>query len=341
MRLPHAVAAVLVVAALAPAASLGDTVKEFSVSADRLTSITTGADGSMWVAAKRGIGKLSSAGALSFYTVSEIGDDQVTALAVAPDGRVLGGGQNGHLIRINGDGAQVLRMVSGFAAMPTGASFLPDGRLWMMLSGQAQPVLIDPLLDVVGLTTLQQRVWPDHEADPIDLQASVIGPDNALWAVDTTGDRVVRFEPLLGGFTTFDLPRGGFPTDIAVGPDGAFWITEDQSNKIVRMTTGGAVTEFAIPTKNSAPRGIAAGADGALHFTEYAANKIGRITTDGQVSEVKLPTAGSGPWDITAGPEGKLWATQALVNKVVQVTPGASKRSARRLSRARSRHRAR
>jgi virginiamycin B lyase len=187
--------------------------------------------------------------------------------------------------------------------------------------------------------------------------AIVAGPDGAMYASDSSLDRVwrvsdsgrVRFFELDGGATgiasahgalwvsnrdqssivklgldgsqtSFPVTPGAFPSDITLGSDGALWFTESRGDAIGRVTADGKVTEYPLPTANAFAADITAGPDGALWFTEQGANKVGRITTAGVITEFTLPTADSLPGPIVAGADGALWFGEANTNKIGRMT---------------------
>jgi virginiamycin B lyase len=185
----------------------------------------------------------------------------------------------------------------------------------------------------------------------------VAGPDGAMYASDSSLDRVwrisdsgrVRFFEMSGGATgiasahgslwvsnrdessivklgldgsqtSYPLTPGAFPTDIVLGSDGALWFTESRGNAIGRVTADGKVTEYPLPTPDAFAADITPGPDGALWFTESNGNKVGRITTAGAITEFTLPTADSLPGPIVAGADGALWFAERNTNKIGRMT---------------------
>lgn len=137
---------------------------------------------------------------------------------------------------------------------------------------------------------------------------AALGSDGNLWiagfgnsfGADNTTNQIIRLTPS-GQQTSFMLPPGRGPNDIALGPDGALWFTEYISNSIGRITTAGEYSSCPLPNAaaNPGPYGIVAGPDDALWFTEFAAGAIGRISG----SCVPAPPAPPLPSRNTLAPE--------------------------------------
>jgi virginiamycin B lyase len=173
------------------------------------------------------------------------------------------------------------------------------------------------LPQAVAAQTVTEFSIPTPGSQPFGITA---GPDNALWFVESAGNKVGRISTS-GAITEFPIPTAGSrPTAIAAGPDGNLWFTELQGNKIGRITTAGVITEFSLPIPFSSPAGITRGPDNALWFAEILGNRIGRITTSGAISEFTIPTPGSQPSYITTGPDGALWFSESAANKIGRVT---------------------
>jgi streptogramin lyase len=105
-------------------------------------------------------------------------------------------------------------------------------------------------------------------------------PDNNIWFIDVTGNKIWRLEIASRNLTSFTIPTpDSFPNDIAVGGDGNLWFTEGGAGKIGRITTSGVITEFG--SGLSLPFSIAAGPDGNVWFTQRFTTQIGKITPAG------------------------------------------------------------
>lgn len=129
-------------------------------------------------------------------------------------------------------------------------------------------------------------------------------------------------ELLAASLTTFDLPPGVTPSQIAAGPDAALWFTQPEANKIGRISLSGAVSEFTLPSPVSQPLGITAGRDGNLWFTQAFAAQIGRISPAGVIREFPIPS-GSLPSGIALGPDEALWFTLPENDRIGRIDPAS------------------
>jgi virginiamycin B lyase len=154
-----------------------------------------------------------------------------------------------------------------------------------------------------------------------------IGPDNAIWFTERTGDRIGRITTAATraspNITEYSIPTAfAGPTGIATGPDGALWFTECYAGQIGRLPLSGSpIFEFPTGEPFSGPTEIVAGPDRAMWFTERATNNVGRIATSGRivVQEFPAPTASSAPTAITVGNDGALWFTEASGDKIGRI----------------------
>jgi streptogramin lyase len=147
------------------------------------------------------------------------------------------------------------------------------------------------------------------------------GPDNNLWFVEKTGNKIGRITPQ-GHITEISIPtQNSITTSITRGSDGNLWFFENGGNKIGRITPQGRITEFPL-TAGSNLVGITSGPDGGIWFTEFNTNSIGRMTTSGVVTGMfQIPTPNSGSESMSAGPDGNVWFVEYRSNKIGRITP--------------------
>ena len=103
-------------------------------------------------------------------------------------------------------------------------------------------------------------VPPGPQDNPLGI---VTGPDGNLWYTNSNSRSIGRITPS-GVITTFPVPGGVFPDQIAKGADGNLWFTDQGTTKAIgRMTATGVVTEFSAGLNaGSLPNGLTVGPDG-------------------------------------------------------------------------------
>jgi virginiamycin B lyase len=280
-----------------------------------LYAITAGPDGALWFTASGGIGRMTTAGAVTVYPVPSYGGDAITA---GPDGALWFTANSFGIGRITTVGAvTVYPLPTASSEGLWGITAGPDGALWFTEFNNGK----------IGRITTGGVVteYPVSAGQP---QGITAGPDGALWFTLV----VNGFSGYIGRITTggvvteYPVPfADSFPQGITVGPDGALWFTDGNSS-IGRITTAGVVTaEYPVTGIQNSGSGITAGPDGALWFVETEEPRIGRITTAGVVTLYTVPNGGFGCFveGITAGPDGALWFTQCgSIGEAVFVTAG-------------------
>ncbi len=139
----------------------------------------------------------------------------------------------------------------------------------------------------------------------------VIGPDGALWFVSTGNDRIGRFDPDTGVFTSYASARHiDEPTHLTVGTDGNIWFTNRGVDRIGRLDPDtGAVSSFADPAGYLHwPGGITVGPDGDVWVTNLRC--LESVSPDGVITPYRTGpsaacSAGGGGPIVTSGDE--LW----------------------------------
>src|SRR5438105_3139920 len=158
-------------------------------------------------------------------------------------------------------------------------------------------------------------VPPGPQDNPLGI---VTGPDGNLWYTNSNSHRIGRVTPT-GVITTFPVPGGVFPDQIAKGADGNLWFTDALADFVGRITTTGAITVFPL-TAGADPVGITLGPDNNIWFTEHGLSRVARITSTGTITE--FPTgAGTDPYKLTTGSDGNLWFTNFESAFIGRLTP--------------------
>lgn len=297
--------------AMAQSGTYSDIVKYVSPGGG---SITAGPDGALWFTNGSSIGRITTAGAITEYSLPS-SSGFAWQIVSGPDGALWFTDQGTNSIgSITTAGVVTEFAVPG--STPFGITTGSDGALWFTeeLGNQIGRITTAGAVNEYPVTGL--CCWPQY---------IVAGPDGALW-ITYAGynlSDVLRMTTD-GAFTVYGVP--GLPTgleepqQIVAGSDGALWFAETYG-WIFRLTTDGVFTQYFVPLPgNGDPtQWIAAGPDGALWFTA-ACNPcttawIGRLTPTGLFTEFAL---GRGSWlfgGITAGPDGGIWFTPHSVKR--------------------------
>lgn len=224
---------------------------------------------------------------------------------VWPSGQVATLAGSGHPELVDGIGA-----AAGFDD-PSGLTVLPNGLIYVA----------DTSNGVVRRVVSQgpSAPPPPHRValfDPPVLGATPYGitmsPDGSIWySMDTaTGGELARIDTA-GHSTTYPLPAGNFPMDVAADPAGDIWFSAEQGDppyeyteSIGVRTTLGGVTMYPIPSSSTIDN-IVVGPDGNVWFSMPGSGALGSVSHGGVVTEYAVDA----PQDVGGGFDDDVWTT--------------------------------
>ncbi len=204
------------------------------------TSITVGADGSLWFTENSAdaIGRLDpTTGAITQYPTPGLSPNSI---ALGPDGAIwfTDNSYYSTVDRLNADGTVAKYPLPEDFADPTGLIAGPDGALWFAESGN----------NAIGeITTGGQVTEIPIQGNFSSPQALAFDSAGNIW-VTGYGGGLARITPQ--GLTTIvslHPPSDISTTGIIKGPDGAIWFTDDTNNTLGRIDP---TTVTTIPTDN-------------------------------------------------------------------------------------------
>jgi virginiamycin B lyase len=295
-------------------------------------ALITGSDRNLWFAESGKIGRISTTGSLSEFTLTS--GRSAKSLAFGPSGNLWftepASGRVGEMTpagRLVHD-EYLLPGNTGYGTpinRPQSVVSAPDGHLWITQTVFSRQLLrtvgskIDRIdgVNADGTLALTQFSLPSGNTKSTTpaLDALVVGLDGALWFTDTQQGRVWRKTTASDNPTFISLPHGS-PAGIAAGPDGAIWVTASfsgpQGNQLVRIIADRQPQEFSVPAdgQNGATLGRIASAGVYLWFAAYdmttSAGRVFRSTTAGALTRLPFPTYMEID-GLTAGPDGALW----------------------------------
>jgi len=141
----------------------------------------------------------------------------------------------------------------------------PDGNAWasegtalakLVPADGVKRVTLADTSNAAGLTVTSDALWysdsltdqlvrvsfDGQNVQPFNVQTRsaptrlILGPDNALWFVEWSAQKIGRFDLKSGEVTHYSLPtQYGEPSGLTVGPDGNIWFTEVTANKVGRL----------------------------------------------------------------------------------------------------------
>ena len=185
--------------------------------------------------------------------------------------------------------------------------------------------------DDVGTTwqpATQQSNFPviiEHKIPALAAHAGGIkvGPDGALWFVETTAQQIGRIG-VDGTVTEFPLPDEGITEGqgfIAVGPDGALWFNMDDTNQLGRITSAGEITHVDLPEGLSPIRELVTAPDGAMWVTSRGMDAIIKLAPDATIAaQYALPNDRSNATGMIVGPDKALWFVETGANQIGRIT---------------------
>ncbi|MBV9270637.1 MAG: hypothetical protein JO165_06055 [Candidatus Eremiobacteraeota bacterium] len=292
--------------------------------------MVVGSDGALWFSESRGMGRVTTGGAITEYPFSGATMGP-SAVALGPDGNVwftgainnapppIGPANNSDVGNIAPNGALTFYTVNtsgyGLGTIAKG----PDAKMWF---GEGSS------LGSVTTTGAFSQVTPTWGFNNVNISSNdlVTGPDNNIWTIGSTAGQLYRY--VLGATTAtafftppiFDgaAPGSMQPYRIIVGPDNKFYL--NSNSLVAKMDTSGT-TLATYPFYNIF------GAYGQMTSTSNAVwvplwlntdnhPMIARIGTNGAYGEFALSTTGSGQDQSTIlgalalGADGQIWYTR-------------------------------
>jgi streptogramin lyase len=225
--------------------------------------ITVGPDGNLWFTSSEGIGRSTTAGAITLFEL----DATSRGLTAGPDGNLWFTTLT-QIGRITPSGT-----VTYFSdpenpvSAPRGITTGPDGNLWFTSSNSDRIGRITPGGTITTFT--------DSSGNLDDPRQIVSGPDGRLWVTSMGSNRIARVTTA-GAISSFSTGGLDEPEAITVGPDGNVWFTADEETVVARISGPfNDITTF--PTTSGIATRITGGPDGDIWFTMDTSDEIARL----------------------------------------------------------------
>jgi virginiamycin B lyase len=289
----------------------------------------TSADGSIWFDEPNGIGRRSSSGLITTFSLSSQADSP-RWLAVGADGNVWFTEAN-PLGRITAAGAITHFPAPGLGSHTPALARGIDGRLWypafqnkrwvfarMANNGTATDLLPDAPISI-----------------PEDASTLISGQNGTMWFIDQLANSAPAIASITpaGHVTIYPIPQAVhgvcaattcFPTDLAESPDHSIWFSI-YGRGFGRITPQGRTTYMPMskapePIGGPLPMSLVFAPDGTLWFSEWLGAFIGRRTKTGATTEYVLEQRLDDAVGITLDTDGNVWSSLYCVNALVRVT---------------------
>ena len=235
-------------------------VTEFDLSSTlcQPQGIALGPDGAMWFGCPTGIiGRITTAGALSYYAVAVPGQSGTYAtvehVITGPDGNIwftqFQAGAVGIVSPATGLLKRItLRSAPGVSGITVGG----DGNVWVSDVNKFEIFRVTP-----------RGVPTTFPLGATQVDAVATAPSGDVWGAPFFATPDIQV--VAPGGTVTALPLGSVSASIARGPLGFMWIGDKESGKITRVAADGASLTFSAGiTWNPYFEGLAAGADGNM-----------------------------------------------------------------------------
>jgi len=155
---------------------------------------------------------------------------------------------------------------------PYGITIDAQGMVWFTESGNNHIGRLNP-----ATGDIRFFIPTGPEAQLMEIASA---PDGTIWATAFTPGLLLRLDPRIGGFTSYNAPFTGSDKSglygLLVTPTGEVWVTISAENVIARLDLAtNHFVYYSIPTKASLPLGLVLGGDHTIWFTEV--DKIGKL----------------------------------------------------------------
>jgi streptogramin lyase len=216
-------------------------------------------------------------------------------------------------------GTPVVRWLASTDGEPRGVAARHDGTVFVTNTGsrQVQQVLGEGE-SLLGL--------PAAVSVPSDVE---VGPDGAVWTVDSLTGDVVRLNADGAVDLTIDNHAIGLyrPRGIAVAPDGSVLIADTGGSRIVRVASNGTVEAFIGPDLGGPeglrqPTDVAVGPEGQIFVVNGEDGGVVRLSPDGRYERHWLvtPTDTEKGSHLAVGPDRSIWVSEPEGRRVSRFT---------------------
>jgi streptogramin lyase len=230
----------------------GALLHEYPTAGTGAERITTGPDGNLWftlLGATSAVGKVTTAGVMTTYTIGLTPGAAPWGVATGPDGNLWFAEYGRGAVGRSTPSGAIAEFTTGITEGAGGQGIVsgPGGRLWFAESS----------LGRIG------RITTGGSADEIDLHPAgfaeptglVAHSDGSVYFADFDVPAVGRVAADGAVTTVAALGAGAASTDIAEGPDHSLWVAEGTAGRIARVDAGGppVVAPPPPPTAEPAP----------------------------------------------------------------------------------------
>ncbi len=219
---------------------------------------------------------------------------------------------------------------AGYFTRPRGATFHPDGRIFVADTFDSRIAAFSADGSYVGqygrVSPATGHTAPGRARNELLLPADVtIGPRGELWVADGHNNRVVRYTEggeVLGSTRGGDMRR---PTSLATGPDGSVYVSSSFSNQILRFAPGAA--NPTVVRNMHRPSAVAVRSNGHVYATSL--RTVVNATTGARIRSPEGATTWDRPQGIAVMHDGTLYVSEqrratAYGSRVVRGTPDGS-----------------
>ncbi len=290
--------------------------------------VERGADGSIWFATDRGMGRVTPAGRIIEYA-APAGEPifEVGGITAGPLGRIWFTDDRLSIGWIAPSGAMgefPLPQTVGYGRLG-GIAAGRDGNLWFTEVDLGRIGRMSPTGTIHEFSV---RGTP-----PTDIQATSNG---TVWFASSYDNMVGTIDGN-GRVRTYRLPRtfawgGGGPQAIAADAKGNLWFSMPntggegggpgslpEGGGIGRIDWAGHVLLF--PTQGMYPSCIAVDHQANVWFGSFRRNVLGRMTANGTLESYALPGKESTVTDLTVGGDGSIWFADMENNRIGRFRP--------------------
>ncbi len=230
----------------------GTVLGRYNIPNDKPTmSMTLGPDGAVWFTERdgNGIGKITTSGVITEYSVAIGAPVDLTSITAGPDGNLwftIAGtaSYNNGVGKITTSGVTTIYLFPAprYNLYPQSITAGPDGNLWFtqQTGNKVGKVTTSGVFTTYSVPTANSKPY-----------GITVGSDSALWFTESAGNKIGRITTA-GTITEYAISGANGPGYIITGPDAAVWFKYGTA-QIGRMAT--ELTGQTISFTSTAPTG--------------------------------------------------------------------------------------
>jgi streptogramin lyase len=226
---------------------------------------------------------------------------------------------------VNNNGVWTVQATIGVGSKPTALTTGLDGSIWVTNQGSVkQENKVQHIMNVNGVWTVQETITL-ADMNPGGLTTGLDGSIwvSMQEKGNTRSNKLQQIVNNNGIWTTQPAlkPGGGRPIGLTTGLDGSIWVANYNTNNVIQtVNNNGVWTVQPYIVVGKEPIAVTTGLDGSIWVANSKSNTVQQILNKSGVWTAQTAIdVGNSPWALTTGRNGSIWVANYESNTVQQI----------------------